>query len=217
MTNQNSNQIAQLFLVAAAVLTLVWICPDAAYSQAPTPDPDEANVNKPAIGSSPGSIPLEKMVKNAEWIVVGDVTDLQARREEGPYHVYTYVTVKITTTLAGGPLPEITLKLPGGTAEEVTEDVPAVPHFTKGEHVLLFAESVPQSPGALKLLGAHQGKFSLVTKDSKWWAVNDLGEDLAEKLRSCQGPLDQCPALSGVLVHPYPDVIDEIRKIQARR
>jgi len=202
-----------LFILA---LILVWILfiSAPAISQ-PTPQED-TGANRPAEGSNPKMMTLEKLAKTAEWIVVGEITKTEARKEEGVYKVYTYVTIKVEQTLAGGPSAEVVVKIPGGTAGEITEDVPMVPDFAEKERVLLFASSGRTSPGTLELLGANQGKFLIIAHSGREWAIHEVGEEIAEKIKECKQPPDKCKELAGVTILKYPEVLDDIKKSIAK-
>lgn len=89
--------------------------------------------------SSQQEISLAQKTARADLILVGKVTDVQARWDEQETMIYAFISVSIEETVKGqSPNKEITVRVPGGTVGDETVTVFEMPSFNKEERVLLF-------------------------------------------------------------------------------
>jgi hypothetical protein len=113
--------------------------------------------------AGPGSAAVVKkdlptLVSEAQSIVAGKVIGIQSRWDGGV--INTYVTVHISERMKGQDGgSDVIVTTPGGEVGEIGLVASESPHFSDGEEVVLFL--APDSKGALRAVGAHQGKMTV--------------------------------------------------------
>ncbi len=91
---------------------------------------------------------LEELTEGADKIIVGTVLSSSSKWNEDRTSIFTKVTILVEERLKyAAEYQEITIIVPGGEAEGITQVVSDMPEFRAGERVLLFLDQ----------LAAHQG------------------------------------------------------------
>jgi len=113
------------------------------------------------------TLSLEMLCRNAERVVVGEVTGSVAVDDEWPgigRITFTDVTIRIAERWKGPAEGEtLTVRVPGGTDPEtgVTLAVSETPTFRVGEKVLVFAKEMHGHPW---VYGWSQGKYEVIVE-----------------------------------------------------
>ena len=106
-------------------------------------------------------VTLENLVRSADLVATGHVSDIWTARDAATSWIYTYVTVDITEVLRGSiDERRIVLKQLGGTVGDESMVVFGQASFTLGEDVLFFAETRPRDR-SLYTASQWQGKWSI--------------------------------------------------------
>lgn len=109
---------------------------------------------------------FEEMADQADLVFIGKmVASRSAWRTTGTDRaIFTWIDFQPDEVLKGQAGKTVTLQFLGGTVNDITLDIPGMPHFTPGERVILFVEKngVQFSP----LVGVFHGRFGL-QKDEK--------------------------------------------------
>jgi hypothetical protein len=101
-------------------------------------------------------IELPELTSRSEVIVLGSVTHIESRLEDG---IFTYVTISVEQIIKGSILSShIFIRLPGGEVGETTLTASDVPKFTVGENIIVFLKA----DGAYyNLFGLYQSKYTV--------------------------------------------------------
>lgn len=103
----------------------------------------------------------EELTRRATVIVVGEVEDVFSGFDQSHATIYTYIKVRVTTSLKGEIHGDyITLRQMGGTVDDETVTVPGAPIYELGDEVLLFAGPLGQT-GYYGVLGIFYGKYDI--------------------------------------------------------
>lgn len=102
------------------------------------------------------AVELDEKVENASTIIVGQMMNQQSRWDAEKKNILTYSTFRIEKTLKGQPAQEITIVTPGGTVENVAQEIIGVPRFEQGEEHVLFVKDTQSGPTVLFL---EQGDY----------------------------------------------------------
>jgi hypothetical protein len=96
----------------------------------------------PGLGLSfQHEITLRQITDEADLIVVGRVTDVEARWNDPALKtmIYTYTTLSVEEEIKGSsPEKEITIKVPGGVVDGIAGIMHGLAHFHTGERVVVF-------------------------------------------------------------------------------
>jgi hypothetical protein len=130
---------------------------------------------------------FDDKVDHAASIIVGRCIRQQSRWDSARNWILTYSTFRVEKTLKGFPAQEITIVTPGGTVENIAQDVVGVPRFREGDEHVVFVRNSQAGPTVLYL---EQGAYR-VTKEH--------GERLVEPLVSTAVLVD---SQRGVAVAP---------------
>src|SRR5215212_6416327 len=109
------------------------------------------------------AVDFEEKVANAAAIVVGKCVSQQSRWDNAHDWILTYSTFTVEETLKGQPTQQITLVTPGGTIDNITQDVIGVPKFREGEENVVFVRNSQAGPTVAFL---EQGSYK-VRKDDR--------------------------------------------------
>src|SRR5687767_1579887 len=102
------------------------------------------------------AVQFEEKVENAATIVVGQLVDQQSRWDGARKNILTYSTFRVEKTLKGQPAQQITIVTPGGTVDNIAQEIIGVPRFEKGEDHVLFVKNTNAGPTVLFL---EQGDY----------------------------------------------------------
>jgi hypothetical protein len=114
------------------------------------------------------AVELDQKVENASTIIVGKLLSQQSRWDAGRRNILTYSTFRIDQTLKGQPAQEITIVTPGGTVDNIAQEIIGVPQFKEGEEHVLFVRNTSAGPTVAYL---EQGDYRV--------EKNDRGERVA--------------------------------------
>lgn len=102
---------------------------------------------------------MQSLVANSDQIVEGEVTEVEARVEDG--RVFTYTTVRVADAFKGAEAGEVvTIRQIGGRTPDLATRVAGSPHFQSGERVIVFLEK-PKADALPVITGMAQGKFHI--------------------------------------------------------
>jgi len=173
--------------------------------------------SSPAIGSIQDSLILE-IVSNADLIASGTVTDLWSAWNDDRSHINTAVVLSIESIIKGDPNQnQITINVPGGQVNGLTERVSGNPEFLLGENVLVFLTpstlDSDRQEKEFRVYRGFQGKYRIesgrigpISFDQLVSTINDMlvGKPFLESTNlSLQSSLDSSYSLSG-LSWPHP-------------
>lgn len=108
----------------------------------------------------------ERMVHDADAIVVGHCEDMESRWLGSD--LVTFAKVEVIEGLKGPDVEALTVILPGGVDTSgpvpLAMDFSGAPSLTMGGKDLLFLRAVPSMPGHYTVLGYSQGRYRVVEK-----------------------------------------------------
>ncbi len=112
----------------------------------------------PARATTVLRVPLEEMARACDLVVQARVQAVQpTTAPDDERRISTTVRLEILRVLKGHPTaPALTLTLPGGRTDRWTLLIPGMPHFQKGEEVVLFLE---RTSAGLRPAGLSLGTF----------------------------------------------------------
>ncbi|HVE70551.1 MAG TPA: hypothetical protein VNI54_04215 [Thermoanaerobaculia bacterium] len=99
-----------------------------------------------AYGTISRAIDFEEKVENAAAIVVGKCVSQKAQWDAGREWILTYSTFAVEKTLKGQPTQQITIVTPGGTIDNITQDIVGAPTFQPGEENVIFVRNSAAGP-----------------------------------------------------------------------
>ncbi|MGZ5443460.1 MAG: hypothetical protein ACXW5U_29810 [Thermoanaerobaculia bacterium] len=105
------------------------------------------------------AVQFDDKVENAATIVIGKCVAQSSRWDPARNWILTYSTFRIEKTLKGAPAQEITIVTPGGTVDNIAQEIIGVPRFQKGEDHALFVRNSQAGPTVLYL---EQGVYRVV-------------------------------------------------------
>lgn len=105
------------------------------------------------------AVQFDTKVEDASAIVVGTCVAQRSEWDAGHNWILTYSTFRVDKTLKGAPTQEITIVTPGGTVDNITQEIIGVPQFRQGEEHALFVRHSQAGPTVLYL---EQGDYRVV-------------------------------------------------------
>lgn len=129
-----------------------------------------------ASASTVLKLDLESLVANSSQILEGEVTQVEAKVEDGK--VFTYTTIQVKDGIKGASDGDtVTIKQIGGRTETLATRVAGVPGFQAGERVVVFLEKLDANTLPV-VTGMSQGKFhiALGPDNTTPYAVPFLGD-----------------------------------------
>jgi hypothetical protein len=109
------------------------------------------------------NITLQKKTEEADLIVVGRVTKVEARWNDPTLKtmIYTYTTISVEEEIKeSSPEKEITIRVPGGVVDGIMGIIDGMAHFHTGERVVVFLLRDLQS-SRFFVLGGIIGKYTI--------------------------------------------------------
>jgi len=100
---------------------------------------------------------LPRLVSTADHIVQGRVESVETRGEQNK--IYTYVSVVIDESIKGNGRRAVVIKQLGGTFGNTIYSIAGMPHFRKGDQVILFLKV--RKDTAFDVVGMNQGKYEI--------------------------------------------------------
>ena len=120
-------------------------------------------------------ISIADLVKKADTIVLGTVTQQASAWDARYTAIYTDVTVEVEQVLTGPPGKVVTLRVPGGVVGSMGMGTSNDATFRVGERVIvcLDTNAVPNT-----VVGMQQGKFTvedtMVIRADGTWSLNEF-------------------------------------------
>lgn len=108
------------------------------------------------------AIQFDEKVEKAESIVLGKVVAQESRWDDAHKWILTYSTFEVEKTLKGTPSQRVTIVTPGGTVDNIAQNVIGVPRFRNGEESVVFVRSTPGGPTVLYF---EQGAYRVTKND----------------------------------------------------
>ena len=97
----------------------------------------------------------------SESVVRAQVESIKSAWNDQHNMIFTYVTLSKVQTLHGKAVDQVTVRVPGGTADGKTILMDEAPQFQKGDSVVVFLTR--WDDGAMKVTGYSQGVSKVVT------------------------------------------------------
>jgi hypothetical protein len=128
---------------------------------------------------------IEELTAKADSVIVGTVQSVASQWNDDQSAIYTTVTIATENVLKGTTVQDkITVIVPGGSIDGITQFVSETPAFVNGEEVLLFLENQPRTIIArhrfqLKQYGIYgnfQGKKKIIDDTVEGYLVNEIEE-----------------------------------------
>jgi hypothetical protein len=110
-----------------------------------------------SISSQPLS--LQELSDRSSLIVVGAVSKMESLWNPERTKIFTFIQIEVEDYIKGAERELLTVRIPGGTAEGITEVHPGGPTFVEGEKVLLF---LAPGDGYSDSAGLNQGTYSIL-------------------------------------------------------
>lgn len=108
---------------------------------------------------------LQQLVKEADLIVKARVQDVSTQETPDRSNLTTVVMLAVEQQWKGPNVSTVIVRLPGGSAGEITQRVMGQPEFSLDEEVILFLKK--QADGRYATVGGKQGKFTVTTDSQK--------------------------------------------------
>jgi hypothetical protein len=102
---------------------------------------------------------LDEMTARSETIVSGQITDSWTAWDSDHKYIWTHYTVTVDSTVKGTSARTVEITEPGGVVGIVGMNIGGATSYTKGEHVMIFLERMPN--GYLRTAGLGQGKYGI--------------------------------------------------------
>lgn len=87
------------------------------------------------------AVPFEQKVESAEAIVLGKVVAQESHWDAQKKWILTSTTFEIEKTFKGTPAQRVTVVTPGGTVDNVAQNVIGVPRFRNGDEHVVFVRN----------------------------------------------------------------------------
>jgi hypothetical protein len=120
-------------------------------------------------------IPLKDLVRKADTIVLGMVTQQVSAWDAQYTAIYTDVTLEVERVLTGPPGERVTFRVPGGRVGGMGMGTSNDATFRVGERVIVCLDTrvVPST-----VVGMQQGKFpvedNMVIRDDETWSLDEF-------------------------------------------
>ena len=115
-----------------------------------------------AGGATLQQLSLDDMITRSTAIVRGKVTGSYAV-PSGPI-IYTFYEIQVAEQLKGAYKSNVTVAVPGGTANNLRQTFPGAPQFNSGDEFVFFLWT--GKSGLTQVIGLTQGLFKLSTDGS---------------------------------------------------
>jgi hypothetical protein len=128
---------------------------------------------------------MEELTAEADSVVVGTVKTAYSQWNDEQTAIYTKVIVSLENSLKGASSSQnITIIIPGGKIDGITQIVSDTPAFEPGEQVILFLEDLPRQvearhwyrPWQYGVFGNFQGKIEIVDNTVEGVPVEEVEE-----------------------------------------
>ncbi|MCA9545141.1 MAG: matrixin family metalloprotease [Myxococcales bacterium] len=117
------------------------------------------------------ALSLEGLAERADFVVEGPVVAVTARWEGGL--IITHALIRVEVCHLGRCPAEVLARTVGGRVGDLIQEAEGLAHFDLGEQALVFMG--PARPdGARAVIGAGQGKFSVLPGPDGGWAFRSL-------------------------------------------
>lgn len=110
-----------------------------------------------AAGATLQQLSLDDMIAQSTSIVRGKVTGSYAATS-GPI-IYTFYEIQVREQLKGAQTSNVTVAVPGGTANNLRQTFPGAPQFNTGDEFVFFLWT--GRSGLTQVIGLTQGLFKL--------------------------------------------------------
>lgn len=104
------------------------------------------------------------MVDNSERVVQGRVIGVESFWNEDGRLIVTEATVRVSDTIVGTSTALVTVRVPGGTVNDLRVEAAGFPSFAAGQDVILFLSSSDRG-NFQRVVGHQQGHFEVVERN----------------------------------------------------
>lgn len=103
---------------------------------------------------------IPNLTRMSDAVIQARVVDLRSAWNAEGTMIFTHVTLNVVRTLHGRSDDRIVVRVPGGTVEGFTVEMPGAPVFQRHDHVVAFIAR--WDDGAPRVAGYYQGLSRLV-------------------------------------------------------
>ncbi len=131
---------------------------------------------------------LNELTDQSDSIITGTIAELNSQWDTEQGNIFTTVTVNVDSKIKGEEKPGIiTVMIPGGTVDGITQIVSDTPEFRVGEEVVLFLNELPwykiiftgsASNNFYEMCGNFQGKFSIIDNNASGIPLEEFEEEI---------------------------------------
>jgi len=130
---------------------------------------------------------LEDLTLEADSIITGTVVETESQWDTSGGNIYTTVKVAVVDNIKGNDEPDyISIIIPGGQVDGVTQIVSDTPHFEPGQEALLFLNQLPwynlnlgsTVPRFFEMCGNFQGQLKIEGSQAGEFFKEELEEEL---------------------------------------
>jgi len=151
---------------------------------------------------------LSDLTDQSDSIITGTIEKLQSQWDTEQGNIFTTITVTVDSKIKGEDKPEtITVIIPGGTVDGITQIVSDTAEFQVGEEVVLFLNELPwyrinfagsASASIFEVCGNFQGKMSITDDSVSGKPLEELEDEInflleADQTDSSLDPLEDEP------------------------
>lgn len=113
-----------------------------------------------AWGTTVVKMDLPQLVGDADSIIHGRIEQVYAQWDDQMKLVFTFVDVRIYEPLKGERRQSVLLRQLGGKIGALNMSVAGMPHFNRGDEVILFLKG--NAEGTYHTVGLNQGKYDVL-------------------------------------------------------
>ena len=169
----------------------------------------------PADASRVKKVDVEALTKQADVIVLGSVTAVTPKLDKERGTVSTYVTVEVSYQYKGRRTKEVTIRVPGGTAEGKSLMVIGAPKFEVDDRVFLLLEKDVIDPSVYRVAGFFQGRYIIFKTKGRSYAVMDQGKGF-DLIEQCGEDKIFCLEYAGYEVSTYLSLAKRVKAVVDR-
>jgi hypothetical protein len=147
-----------------------------------------------------------ELVRLADWVLIGTVTQVTSAVEAKGERIYTYVTLADLEMIKGvWHDTEYVLRVSGGVVDQRGEVYPGLPQFEAGRRYILFIQG--NFSALFPVVGLHQGVFRVewdpVRQQTVVWPLSDYARPKTHGGLPREEPRESMLSAAGVTVEAF--------------
>ena len=125
---------------------------------------------------------FQELTDKSALVIVGTIIKMDSSWNAERTKIFTFIRIDVEDYVKGQGERTLTIRVPGGTADGITEVHSGNPTFSVGEKVLLFLN--PGHPYS-DIVGAYQGKYTII--DNEVLGKEEPANELIHRLKIMSG------------------------------